>query len=96
MSEPEGPRRIVVSTSIGRIESGGWRRPPRSKNSTELRLEHKPKQRTGPRTKPAQDKIQKKLAEIGEAPAGMSIADQAKRIGQSKRSLERYFARNKT
>jgi hypothetical protein len=42
-----------------------------------------------------QDKIQKKLAEMGEAPAGMSIANQAKRIGESKRSLERYFARNK-
>jgi hypothetical protein len=95
MSEPEGPRRIVVSTSIG-IESGGWGRPPRSKkNSTELRLEYIPKHRTGPRTKPVQDKIQKKLAEMGEAPAGMSIANQAKRIGESKRSLERYFARNK-
>jgi hypothetical protein len=56
----------------------------------------RPRRKSGPKTKPVQDKITQKLAEKGPAPLGMSIADQAKRLDVTKRSLERYLAVTKS
>jgi hypothetical protein len=87
------PQHVVFDIQAP-IASGGWR--PLGKNT--FRLEWIPWIPKGPRKKtaPELERIKKRLVEIGEASPGMSVADQAKRVGTSKRSMDRFLASRKS
>ena len=89
---------VIPTHKDARFYSAGGEAPRQALESAKREfwaraLEWKPKpQRTGPKTKPEQDRIKNMLAKIGPPPDGMSIEKQAKRLNTTKRSLERYLA----